>query len=90
MTDWVYDRREFPQDTTPVDGKPSPFTLILRWGPWVVRALDLMDGDGAFALSFAEREAAPAYDMGVLRVVRTQWNKRVSQRNMAPKGVQAR
>jgi len=53
----------------------------MRWGPWVTQALDLMDGDGAFAMSNAERSAMPAYDLAVLRIVRTQWNKRVSERN---------
>ena len=56
----------------------------MRWGPWVTQALDLMDGDGAFTMSHAERSEMPAYDLGVLRVARTEWNKRVSERNRIP------
>jgi hypothetical protein len=46
---------------------------MIKWSSWISEAMDLMDGDGAFTISISERQAASAYDMGVLRFIRGEW-----------------
>lgn len=53
----------------------NPSLLAVKWGPWVTEALDMMDGDGAFAHlpRGGGRDEQLAYDMSVLRLVRAEW-----------------
>lgn len=72
------------------DGALTPEGLdcgeaMAAWGPWVAEAVNLMDGDGAWA-AWPEAGAyrdQPARDMAILSIARGRWVERRNQKMRA-------
>ncbi|MEA3340115.1 MAG: hypothetical protein U9R15_09130 [Chloroflexota bacterium] len=81
MCRWLHDGAMYEAGETLPNGD-EPAALVNDWRAWIEECLVLMDGDGRlrhlpYPGSYRQQ---PDYDMGVLQVIRSEFNKIENER----------